>query len=49
MEVQEKNRRAACPLEAVAAGIGEMLAILAAHIERIDKAIAPSTSPGTPA
>jgi transposase len=44
MEVQEKNRRAACPLEAVAAGIGEMLAILAAHIERIDKAIAEHVS-----
>ena len=44
MEVQEKNRRAACTLEAVAAGIGEMLAILAAHIARIDKAIAEHVS-----
>ena len=39
-----EERRAACPLEAVAAGIGEMLAILAAHIERIDQAIAEHVS-----
>lgn len=44
MEVQEKNRLAACTLEAVATGIGEMLAILAARIKRIDKAIAEHVS-----
>lgn len=40
METQEKNRLSACADEAVATDIAEVLAVLAAHVRRVERAIA---------